>query len=105
MLREPADVIVRYGDATREPIYDELATEVHRTMPHVLVAQLDFAKHRNELAAHAAHAPHTWLGKAVHEVQALPTTIFYLQTGEHAQFTGATKPSTFLQAVRDTYED
>ena len=30
-----------------------------------------------------------WLGKVAQEVEALPTTIFYFQSGEHAKFTSA----------------
>lgn len=101
LLREPADVIVRYTERS-DPMFDELAQQVHHTMPHVLVVTHNPLKSQNELAAYPAD---TWLGKVAQEVEALPTTIFYFQSGEHAKFTSPERPSTFLEAVRDTYED
>ena len=101
LLREPADVIVRYTEHS-DPMFDEVAQHVHRTMPHVLVVTHNPLKSHDERAAFAAD---TWLGKVAQEVEALPTTIFYFQSGQHAKFTSPERPSTLLEAVQQTYED
>ena len=101
-MREPADVVVRYTDVPADPIFGQVAHEVHRTMPHVLVVTHDLAKYRGELAA---LPPDTLAAKAAQEVTALPSTIFYFESGEHAMYTGQEGLSTWLQTVRDTYED
>jgi hypothetical protein len=102
LLREPADVVVRYTDRPTDPIFGQVAHEVHRTMPHVLVVTHNMEKYREQLALLPAAS---LAAKAVDEVKTLPTTIFYFQSGEHAMYTGTENLSTWLQTVRDTYED
>ena len=101
LLATPADVIVRFTDQPC-PVFDEVATEIHRTMPHVLVVTHNLPKYSKELAA---LPPTTMAAKAVQEVRALPATIFYFHSGQHAMYTGGNSIGTLLQTVRDTYDD
>ena len=107
LLKRPADVVVLYfapwcGHCKAfKPEYQAFAEQVHKTIPHVLVACVDMDKYGSEVLS--APINPAWNGTIKEDVQGFPTVIFYTHENKRFMYEGARQAQDMVDTASALY--